>query len=167
MNHYGQLPKVIRILKLECKEMMFYQYLPIKLGQIDGNWSEIKYDKRLDCFYKLIHLSCKNFRERFGNERFNRSYIYLTVRHLYQEKETSFNRKGYHSDGFMTDDINYIWSNCSPTVFNNSDFKLTLDDTISIDEMEQQAEKSKEVTPPNNALLRLNQFNSIKYQKNL
>lgn len=33
---YGQLPKSLGIFEVECKEMMFYQYMPIKL-QYDSN----------------------------------------------------------------------------------------------------------------------------------
>lgn len=42
----------------------------------------------------------------------------------------SFNRMGYHSDGFLTDDINYIWCDNNPTIFNISAFNLTLDENL-------------------------------------
>lgn len=66
---------------------------------------------------------------------------------------------GYHSDGFMTDDINYIWSNKCPTVFNKSQYALTLHHEFSLSEMEEQSLKENEVTYSNNQLLRLNEFN--------
>ena len=86
------------------------------------------------------------------------SYVYLTAKRLYQGKGYSFNRKGYHSDGFLTDDINYLWSNSLPTVFNFGKFDLSLDDDVSMVEMEQQANVDNEFSYPQNSLLRLDQF---------
>jgi hypothetical protein len=59
----------------------------------------------------------------------------------------------------MTDDINYIWYDKDPTVFNNSEFNLTMDDLASIEDMRSQALPWKDVTYPVNTLLRLDQFN--------
>ena len=51
-----------------------------------------------------------DFKNKYGRYRFLDSYMYLTVKRQYQSKSKLFNRPGYHSDGFLTDDINYIWS---------------------------------------------------------
>jgi hypothetical protein len=152
---YGDLPTVICPIDVDCKEMMFYQYLPIKLiGE-----SNILYENRLLVFHPIIQKIVENYLNEFGILELMNSYIYLTVKHQYQVPHTSFNRLGYHSDGFLTDDINYIWSDKFPTVFNTSDFNLTLDDKISLGEMEQQALKENEVRYPDSTILRLNQFN--------
>lgn len=153
---YGDLPTRVVELDIECKEMMFYQYLPIKLV---GPTCLPQYEDRLKVFEKLIAVCCGEFIMNFGEKEFLESYIYLTAKHQYQVPHTSFNRLGYHSDGFLTNDINYIWSDKFPTVFNTSDFNLTLDDKISLGEMEQQALKENEETFPDSTILRLNQFN--------
>lgn len=77
---------------------------------------------------------------------------------MYQGKSYSFNRKGYHSDGFLTDDINYLWSDYLPTIFNFGNFDLSLDDDVSMVEMEQQANTDNEFSYPEKSLLRLDQF---------
>jgi hypothetical protein len=59
----------------------------------------------------------------------------------------------------MTDDINYIWSDCCPTIFNYSDFSLTQDHILSLEEMKSQALPSNNWLYKDNELLRLNQFN--------
>jgi hypothetical protein len=153
--NYGDKPIALGKFTVECQEMMFYQYLPIKLP----NYTLCHYEPRLKIFDKIISLICVNFREEFGRETFEQSYIYLTAKHQYQKKDKTFNRPGYHSDGFLTDDINYIWSDKSPTVFNSSEFHLTLNDTISLQEMERQALEENEFDYAENTLLRLNQFN--------
>lgn len=152
---YGELPKSIGIIKIDCLEMMFYQYLPIKLI---GN-TEPVYENRLKCFDKLVGAACCDFIGQYGLNRYVESYVYLTAKHMYQPPKQSFNRLGWHSDGFLTDDINYIWCDKYPTVFNSSVFELTPDDVISMAEMDDQAKPENDVLFKENELLRLNQFN--------
>jgi len=153
--NYGDLPIDLGVHNVECKEMMFYQYLPIKLI---GNVNPV-FEDRLKCFSDLIGVSCCDFIAKNGLDNYVNSNVYLTVKHLYQMPNCSFNRFGFHSDGFLTGDINYVWCNVLPTVFNSTDFKLTLDDEVSIKEMDWQADKRLNVVYPENSLLRLNQFN--------
>ena len=152
---YGELPKELGIFDIKCTEMMFYQYLPLKMP--NEMWPI--YEPRLKCFDKLISIICVDYISEFGLLNYANSYMYLTAKYLYQTPNCSFNRMGWHSDGFLTDDINYIWCDKDPTIFNKTDFKLTLDDQISLLEMDQQAVKSNDMVYKNNQLLRLNQFN--------
>ena len=151
---YGQLPIDLGIHNIECNEMLFYQYLPIKLeGQINP-----LFEDRLSCFNGIIGAVCCDFVAVYGLDRFRDSYVYITAKKMYQVGGCSFNRGGYHADGFLTDDINYIWSDTNPTMFNASEFNLTLDDTISMAEMDKQALPENEVIYDNNTLLRLDQY---------
>ncbi|OPB96859.1 hypothetical protein BAS10_07360 [Elizabethkingia meningoseptica] len=153
--NYGELPTIVRQLDIDVKEMMFYQYLPIKLkGQKLFN-----VESRLNPFYPFIIHCISDFKNTFGRYRFLDSYIYLTVKRQYQSKSKLFNRPGYHSDGFLTNDINYIWSDKNPTVFNYSEFDLTLDDEVSLKEMEIQALPENEIRYPDSTILRLDQLN--------
>ncbi len=152
---YGDKPKILGNYSIDIIEMFFYQYLPIKLPEE----TQPIYEQRLNIFDKIIGAICCDFIGEFGLDNYVSSYIYLTAKNLYQTQNCSFNRPGYHSDGFMTNDINYIWCNKNPTVFNSSDFNITQDDTISLLEMEQQGLKENEFTYPEDCLLRLNQYN--------
>lgn len=154
---YGKDPKVITELDINCKEMFFYQYLPIKMAG-ESTITTSKIEPRLCSFAELIGVSCCDFIGTYGLDRFVNSYVYLTVKRLFVSPNYNMNREGWHSDGFMTDDINYIWSDCVPTVFNNSDFNLSQDDKLSIKEMEEQAKPMWDFTYPNKTLLRLDQF---------
>lgn len=151
---YGELPKELGVYEIACKEMFFYQYLPIKLI---GDSKPITED-RLRCFDKIIGAICCDFIGEFGLNRYINSYVYLTAKNMFVTKGCSYNRPGYHSDGFMTDDINYIWCDVLPTVFNTSQYALTMHHEFSLTEMEQQSLKENEITYQPNALLRLNQF---------
>jgi hypothetical protein len=152
---YGELPKQLGLYEADAKEMMFYQYLPIKmLGE-----TQPIYEQRLKCFDALIGAICCDYIGEFGLDNYVDSYVYLTAKYMYQMPKCSFNRMGYHSDGFMTDDINYVWCDKFPTIFNNAEFNLTQDDAISLREMEEQAKQWNETWYAENMLLRLNQFN--------
>jgi hypothetical protein len=154
-RYYGELPKQIGCLTADVKEMMFYQYLPIKLS---GDHLQ-KYEDRLRCFNDLVGMVCCDFIGTYGLDRFIDSYVYLTAKHMYQKGNCSYNRPGWHSDGFMTDDINYIWYNNNPTVFNSTNFKLSPDDELSIKEMAEQHDYRLNRTYDSNTILRLDQYN--------
>lgn len=152
---YGDLPKELGIFEVEAKEMMFYQYLPIKMI----NQTQLIYEPRLKCFDALVGAICCDYIGEFGLDNYVNSYVYLTAKYLYQMPNCSFNRTGWHSDGFLTDDINYIWCDKYPTIFNKYYFELPLDDLLSMEAMEEQAMPFNNVTYKENQLLRLNQFN--------
>jgi len=155
MNKYGELPHTLGLHQIECKEMMFYQYLPIKLlGQ-----SMPVFEERLNCFRDIVGLICCDYIGTFGLDNYVNSYIYMSAKYLFQAKGCAYNRPGWHCDGFMSNDINYIWSDTNPTVFNTSEFNLTQNDKVSIQEMTEQATSDNDVSFPENTLIRLNQFN--------
>jgi hypothetical protein len=153
---YGDLPKVLKATpEIVCDEMMFYQYLPIKFPK----QTEPIYEQRLSVFNVLVGAVCCDFIAEYGLNAYVDSYVYLTAKNLYQKAGCPFNRTGYHSDGFMTNDVNYIWYDKNPTVFNTSNFSLTMDDVVSMKEMEEQALPENQYMFPVNTILRLNQFN--------
>lgn len=154
METYNKIPKNLGIYHVDVKEFFSYTYLPVKLiGQ-----TELTVEPRLKIFNKLLGRACCDFIGDFGLDRFVGSYVYLTAKHQVQRKGAGFNRPGWHSDGFLTDDISYIWSNKQPTIFNSSCFKLSKDDILSMTEMEEQAKPENDYWFNNNTLLRLDQF---------
>ena len=61
---YGQLPTPITEIQVDCKEMMFFQYLPIKL--IEDPQRKITLENRLEIFRPLIEKCCIDFIDKFG-----------------------------------------------------------------------------------------------------
>jgi hypothetical protein len=152
MNKVQGLPKVIKKLDIinHDSEFFKYQYLPIKLPNIS---TAIEF--RLIKFIPLIKICYNDYIELFGIENTRESYIYLTAKCEYQRGNCGFNRKGWHIDGYMSDDINYIWSSNQPTIFNSGEFNLSEDHHISQDQMLFQAKEENNVTYPNETILRL------------
>jgi len=119
---YGNLPIDLGFVgeSINCDEMMFYIYIPIKLK---GN-TNICMDSRLKKYYPLIDAVIRNLSK--DNVEWWNKYFYLTAKTLHVSPGCTGQRLGMHCDGFMTADINYIWYTDMPTIFYYSDRKVEL-----------------------------------------
>lgn len=140
MIHYGASPTVLARVELDPGELCFVQYLPIRMPN-----TEVLVPPALAWVAPLLHHIC------YGED----DYVYLTVKRIWASGVDSGNRPGWHSDGFGTRDINYVWYDSSPTEFAIQPFDLTSDCAISLREMEQQASLDNVVSWPCGSLLML------------
>lgn len=155
MKNYGEEPTIIGEFLAHPKEMMFYQDMPIKMaGQ-----KAISIEPRLQCFRPIIAFASVDYMKSYGVNTHYDNYMYLSAKYLFQGENMCYNRPGWHCDGFMSDDVNYVWSDCCPTIFNIFPFNLTQDDVKSMKEMEDQANPANNKTYPDCTLLRLDQYN--------
>jgi hypothetical protein len=83
------------------------------------------------------------------------NYVYLTAKHLYVTPENLGNRPGWHSEGFGSNDINYIWSDSYPTEFCVQPFDLSDHHELSMIQMSVQANITNIKTYGEKTLLRL------------
>lgn len=60
---------------------------------------------------------------------------YLTIKHEFVNPGSIGNRPGWHIDGFLSDQYNFIWCDALPTEICQNNFELTLDHKISLQEM--------------------------------
>ena len=148
VSKYGQEPQVVDHVFLDPKEMCFVQYLPIAMADCD----RVEIPDNLSWTRPLVNMVLK---EGVSDE----SYLYLTVKHLYVTPSNMGNRPGWHSDGFGTEDINYIWCDKYPTEFCIQEFDITEDCDLSLHEMESQAKDENIKTYGENTLLRLDKYN--------
>lgn len=149
---YGASPIDLGLIELSPSEMMAWLYCPIKVPgtvafSIPDNlkqFEKIIDAVELDQGYNLID-----------------KYVYLTAKTLWVTAENPGNRPGWHSDGFMTDDLNYIWSDCNGTLFWEPEQLTSFiqDHNASLAEMGRRAEFDPfhHVVYPNKHLLRLDQ----------
>lgn len=142
-------PRIVNNLHIECEEMLFYTYLPVKLS---GD-NSIAIPDRLLCFSQMIDNCRKDFiSERLTDLDYN---IYLTAKSLIVTPDYIGGRGGWHIDGFGTNDVNYIWSDYLETEFCIQDFDLSEDCHDSMTEMNQQANEDNLKTFGVNKILRL------------
>lgn len=148
-GRYGQLPIDLGFVNLNPSEMMFWLNCPIKLP-----YGQFVIPENLKQFNPII------FKMRDAlQSMLHDKYVYLTVKTLYLNKGCPSNRPGWHSDGFMTDDINLIWYDSVPTVFWNPSEQVSIiqDHQQSLAQMSELCENGPFKTYPVKHLLMLNQ----------
>ncbi len=141
---YGVTPIPIATIDLSPKEMMFWLYCPIKLPRRPTDKKgelAITYPTNLAQFEPIVDRAV-----RCVTENLDDYYIYLTAKTLWVTADNPGNRPGWHSDGFMTDDLNFIWSDCNATLFWEPEERVafTQDHHASLAEMEAAAEADVE-----------------------
>jgi len=127
---YGAAPDVVgEFVTPEC-ELTFVLYMPIRLsGQ-----SDVCIPIHLQEYSPLVDTVLK-YEGAAGEGRF----VYLTVKRLFVQPGCVGGRLGWHTDGFGTSDVNYIWSDTDPTEFCVQSFDLSDDHELSMRQMEEQA----------------------------
>ena len=149
---YGAPPVDLGQIDLSPTEMMFWLYCPIKLpGQIG-----VTMPSNLERFGTLVDAVAAD------SKKWKPSYVYITAKTLFATAENPGNRPGWHSDGFLTDDLNYIWCDANPTVFFESGeqrFAFVKDHLRSLGEMDDLCQPNRLCwrTYPVKHLLRLDQ----------
>lgn len=123
---YGKLPDDLGLIDISPAEMMFWMYTPISLPGMD----RYVLPDNLKQFAPIVSEAKWDEIERFTD-----GYVYLTAKTLWVEGSYIGNRPGWHSDGFGSDDLNYIWADRAPTEFIKSDTPLSPDCDESMRQM--------------------------------
>uniref|UniRef100_UPI002175E758 hypothetical protein n=1 Tax=Bacillus thuringiensis TaxID=1428 RepID=UPI002175E758 len=104
---YGALPADLGKVDISPVEMMFWMYCPIAVPN-----GMMAIPDNLRQFMPIIHAI-----EAYDYDAFVGRYVYLTAKTLWVSGDYIGNRPGWHSDGFGTSDVNYIWCDRAPTEF--------------------------------------------------
>jgi len=157
MKQYGIEPDIVDEFIVAPSEYCYYLYYPVKMPG-----SGFKYEQRLRPYIKLaIAAMGHEINVQGGNDAHGRlynSYIYLTVRHQMFPAGLNHNRPGWHSDGYGTDDINYIYYDNTPTEFCIQEYKdVPEHDSLSLEYFEKESKIENIKTYPCNTLLRLDE----------
>lgn len=158
---YGNLPEEVGSFQIDTSEMMFWLYCPVKVPGTFRCIVPANLEKYWPILLAVMEDSTQDFYEK---------YVYITAKTLYVTPDSPGNRPGWHSDGFLTDDTNYVWSDSNPTVFycDGDLHQFTNDHQESMVEMENLCEDSNcWVKYDNNTLLRLDQTVLHKVNTNL
>ena len=147
-KQYGKAPISLGHFDLECNEMMCWLYYPVKFPKSDYRYVENL--KFVEPLLEAVHND-------LSREDRQKNYIYLTAKRLYVTPQYIGNRPGWHSDGFGTNDLNYIWYDRDPTLICEQPFELSPDHHKSMEEMVEQVKEENITTYPCKNLLRLDQ----------
>ena len=128
--NYGEAPEVVGEFVTPNSEMMFVLYMPVRLAGETG----VCIPEHLQDYSPLVDMAVQ-----YEGARGDGRYVYLTVKSLFVQKGCVGGRLGWHTDGFGTTDVNYIWADSDPTEFCIQPFALSDDHELSMAQMEQQA----------------------------
>jgi len=148
---YGAAPIDLGKVDLSPTEMLFWLYCPIKLSNID----EIVVPPNLEQFWPIIN-ACWDASD---PAEWHSRYVYLTAKTLWVTNDNPAQRRGWHCDGFMTDDVNFIWYDSEPTVFAVGPelVAFTQEHKKALEEMDAAGEAFRNFSYPVKHLLRLDQ----------
>lgn len=142
---YGKAPTSIGNFQLRCPEFMHYQYLPVKMA---GD-SEIRLPPNLHWLQPLVEATFPYVSIW--------DYLYVTAKRRYATPGNPLNRPGWHTDGFGTNDMNWLWTDRWGTRFAVHEFINIPDDHEgSMKAFEEQAHTETTATP--NHLYRLDPY---------
>lgn len=153
MTLYGALPADLGHIDLSPTEMLFWMYCPIFVPRAPG----IVIPPNLEQFRPIVEAVLIDLEEQGTFYYDDDLHIYLTAKTLWVEGRYIGNRPGWHSDGYGTDDLNYIWCDRAPTHFVQGEFTLDENCQVSMWQMQQYGKAGKIITYPDKHLLRLDQ----------
>jgi len=149
---YGAKPADLGLVDISPREMMSWLYCPIKAARREPC---VIPDNLLQ-FRPIID----EVRTALSSDRWFESYIYITAKTLWVNPENPGNRPGWHSDGFMTNDLNFVWSDTNGTLFWVPDAPVSFsqDHRISLSEMAAvEEDREHHIVYPDKHLLLLDQ----------
>jgi hypothetical protein len=144
---YGKLPKIISSTIVKDNVSKYYLYLPIKMKES----KDIRVYKSLEPYLNLVELVENDI-------CLVDKYVYLSVEVGPIKFGVTQKREGWHSDGFLSDDINYLWYDQVPTTFNKTKFIVPDDHIKSMECFNEQALDINNVYYPINTLLKVDQY---------
>lgn len=146
---YGKLPEVLGKYHIKDQFGVYILYCPIKMA--NSNNFQIPMVPDVNLSLMILEISQKH------SDIFDK-YIYLSFETNYIVKKSTQKRPGWHCDGFLTNDINYIWYSNTPTIFNTTEFNITEEHNVSMEQFEKQVNSNNNVTYPEKTLLRLDSY---------
>jgi hypothetical protein len=130
---------------------MHYLYLPVVMPDV----SEFRLPDRLAFLGDLLTMAVNREFEAAGTD-WSELYVYVTARRGWASPGNPLNRPGWHTDGFGTNDINYIWTDRYPTRFAEQAFNgISTDHVRSAEQFEEQVKPDRIRTYDDGTLFRL------------
>lgn len=152
---YGAAPTVLSVQDLDFSEYMHFMYLPISIPEQGAQFActLLAIPDRLRFAAEMVRGIVHHEICHLGSDF---SHVYLTARRGFATPGNPLNRPGWHSDGFGTDDVNYVWTDAFPTLFAEQTFEAISSDHIeSARQFAEQVDPNRVRTYPDRTLMRL------------
>jgi hypothetical protein len=141
---YGKLPADLGAVACDLKEVMYYLYLPVRMGN-----SAVLLPSNIECIRPLIQRAELHANKQGKCYR----YCYVSARKGWATPDNPLNRPGWHCDGFGTDDLNFVWWAGPGTRFAHQAFEnIKPDHSQSLTQFDEQVRSENIVTFPERCL---------------
>jgi len=127
---YGAAPDIVGEVCIPDCDLTYVLYMPVRLA----DYEPVVIPRHLEGYRVLVEDALD-----YEGEAADGKFVYLTVKRLWVEPGCVGGRPGWHTDGFGTADVNFIWTDADPTEFCVQPFDLSDDHEISMRQMEEQA----------------------------
>lgn len=140
---YGKLPVYLGSFGFDLQEVMYYLYLPIRMG------ADIRMPENLHVCRGLVDACVA-----YANDlNLIYEYVYISARKGWATPDNPLNRPGWHCDGFGTDDINFVWWVGPGTRFAHQNFEgIVSDHNRSLTQFDEQVDLNRVHTYPQRGL---------------
>lgn len=143
---YGKLPVFLGQYEFSLREVMYYLYLPVKMGM-----SRVLVPPNVEMCRRIINIALNHcLTEKDRDYR----YVYLSARKGWATPDNPLNRPGWHADGFGTDDLNFVWWEGPSTRFAHQSFEgiVANDHVRALEQFDAQVKPESVVTYPEHGL---------------
>lgn len=131
---YGRPPVAVSPFAPTWHELMHWLYLPVRMLEVGR---AVLLPENVQFARPAIESALHDAQEVLG---YDPAYTYLTARRGWSGPGNPINRPGWHSDGFGTSDLNYVWTDRCATQLACHDFgEISDDHEISLHQFEERA----------------------------
>lgn len=135
---HSQVPVHLGQYEFILPEVMYYLYLPVLMRS--ERPASLRLPRNVECCRELI-ISAIAFAGSFKPD-----YVYLSARKGWASPDNPLNRPGWHSDGFLTQDLNFVWWEGPGTRFAVQDFVVDENHVTSLLQFDEQVKEENVVS---------------------
>lgn len=112
-------------------EFCFVQDMPVKLAGEPA----VRVPHALSFASTFVAMVHAYLFEKYGDGWVNLRYLYLCAKHTIVDRGHTQTRPGWHTDGYGSDDLSFLWCDAVPTMFLKQAMRLPEDDELAMERM--------------------------------
>lgn len=138
----GKMPANLGSLDLPAwREFCFVQDMPILTPESGSLWLRVPH--HLQALVPMAMAVRNHLIRSMGERWLKERYMYLTAKHTHVSYGQHQTREGWHTDGFGTDDLAFLWCDSTPTLVLDKPMIVSTNDREALEQM--QAEGKREL----------------------
>lgn len=136
----GKMPANLGSLSLPAwREFCFVQDLPILTPESGSLW--LRVPSHVQALVPMAMMVRNHLLQVFGERWLKQRYMYLTAKHTHVCYGQHQTREGWHTDGFGTDDLAFLWCDSTPTLVLDKPMIVSTDDREALAQMQAEGKR--------------------------